>query len=357
MVISPARLREVVRQQFITRNRRIAFTLAVATAAIAVAAVHVSESWSSPGIMILPILAGGYLLWPRALRVLFAVAAAGLVYDILEDRASAGIVLTIVATAVFADVLSRTRGKLGIRGRRGDQMLIELRDRIRAQGTLPDLGEGWGSTVVLRPAGGSSFGGDFVVSASDGKTLELALVDVSGKGIDAGTRALLLSGAFGGLLGSVPREDFLPTCNAYMRRGHAVEGFVTAVHLALDLASGEYVLSSAGHPPAAHYDGASGQWRLTSARGVVLGVVPDMASVPMEAEEGVLRRGDALLLYTDGLVEAAGQDIDAGIDRLLGEAQRMVATGFTSGAPELVTAMQKAVGGSDDCALVLIWRS
>jgi len=43
--------------------------------------------------------------------------------------------------------------------------------------------------VVLEPAGGSSFGGDFLVSAADGKTLELALVDVSGKGIDAGTVA------------------------------------------------------------------------------------------------------------------------------------------------------------------------
>jgi hypothetical protein len=358
MVTTPARLRELIRNQFITRNRRIAFTLALLMAGIAVAAVHLSAWWFSPGVMILPILAGGYFLWPRALRILVAVAAAGLVYDVVEDKAGVGIVLTIVVTAIFADVLSQTRGKLGIRGRRAEQMLIELRDRIRVQGTLPDLGEGWGGTVVLRPAGGSSFGGDFVVSASDDKRLEVALVDVSGKGIDAGTRALLLSGAFGGLLGSVPGEEFLSACNAYMRRGKAVEGFVTAVHLMLDLASGEYTLSSGGHPPAAHYDGAAGRWRVTGERGVVLGVVPDLASVPFESEEGVLRRGDALLLYTDGIVEAPGQDIDAGIDRLLGEAERMVTSGGfgAEAAGVLVTEMQKAVGGSDDCALVLIWR-
>ena len=75
---------------------------------------------------------------------------------------------------------------------------------------MPELPEGWGSQVVLLQAGGSSFGGDFVVSASDGDTLEVALVDVSGKGTDAGTRALMLSGAFGGLLGSVQPERFLP---------------------------------------------------------------------------------------------------------------------------------------------------
>ena len=350
-------LRAQVTKQFITRNRRAAFVLSGLALAIGVAAVHVSVWWFSPGVMILPILAGGLLLWPRALRIFFAFAGAALIYDIVEDKAGFGIIATIVLTAAFADVLARTREKLGLLGLRGDQMLVELRDRIRAQGKLPELGEGWGSAVVLRPAGGSSFGGDFVVSAYDGKTLEVALVDVSGKGIDAGTRALLLSGAFGGLLGSVPREEFLPACNAYMRRGSATEGFVTAVHLALDLTSGEFVLSSAGHPPAAHYEAAASRWRLTRARGIVLGVVPDLHGAAAEQERGVLQRGDALMLYTDGLIEAPGRDIDVGTDRLLAEADEMLTiSSFKTGAPALVTTMQQVIGGSDDCALVLLWR-
>ena len=351
-------LRTQVTKQFITRNRRAAFVLSGLALAIGVAAVHVSVWWFSPGVMILPILAGGLLLWPRALRIFFAFAAAALIYDVVEDKAGFGIIATIVLTGAFADVLARTREKLGLLGLRGDQMLVELRDRIRAQGKLPELGEGWGSAVVLRPACGSSFGGDFVVSACDGKTLEVALVDVSGKGIDAGTRALLLSGAFGGLLGSVPREEFLSACNAYMRRGSATEGFVTAVHLALDLTSGEYVLSSAGHPPAAHYDAAASRWRLTRARGIVLGVVPDLHGAAAEQERGVLQRGDALMLYTDGLIEAPGRDIDVGTDRLLAEADEMLtSSSFKTGAPALVTTMQQVIGGSDDCALVLLWRT
>src|SRR5215469_2928299 len=345
-----------IRQQPVTRNRRVAAGLALVAIVISIAAVHVSAWWFSPGVLILPILCGGLLLWPRALRILFAVVAAGLVYDIIEDKAGAGIVATIAVTAVFADLLANTRGKLGTRGLRADRMMIELRDRIRAQGTLPDLGDGWGSTVVLRPAGGSSFGGDFVVSYSDGKTLEVALVDVSGKGMDAATRALLLSGAFGGVLGSVPREQFLPAANAYLRRGSSDEGFVTAVHLSIELASGEYTLYSAGHPPAARFDATTGQWRTSAARGIVLGVVPDLAAVPDVPEEGVLRRGDAIMLYTDGLVEAPGRDIDEGIARMLGEAERLVVAGFKTGAPELVTTMQRTVASGDDCALVLIWR-
>src|SRR5215469_14615606 len=343
-----------VKRTLITGNRRLALLLTVVTVVISVAAVNVSESWFSPGLLILPVLAGGLLLWPRALRILFVLIAAGLAYDVVEGRAGPGLIATIVVTAIVADVLARTREKLGMLGLRGETMLIELRDRLRAQGTLPELPDGWGSVSVLRPAGGSSFGGDFLVSSCDSKTLEVALVDVAGKGVDAGTRALLLSGAFGGLLGSVPQGEFLPTCNAYVRRGAANEGFVTAIHLALDLATGDFVVSSAGHPPAAHFDSGSGTWRLTAARGIVLGVVADLRLVP---EQGMLRPGDALMLYTDGLVEVPGRDIDDGTDRLLGEADRLVTKGFRTGAADLVRALSAGTGTSDDRALALIWRS
>jgi Stage II sporulation protein E (SpoIIE) len=333
----------------------MALGLALLVVAIGVAAVRVSGDWISPGVMILPILAGGLLLWPRALRILFGVIAVMLGYDWVNNRkVGLGIAATIVLTALFADVLARTRAKLGIQGLRGDQMLIELRDRIRAQGKMPELPDGWHAVSVLRPAGGSSFGGDFLVSACDGKVLEVALVDVAGKGIDAGTRALLLSGAFGGLLGSLPHTEFLAACNAYLRRGGPAEGFVTAVYLTLDLATGDYLISSAGHPPAAHFEVGSGRWRLTSARGIVLGVVPDLRSKP---ENGNLRPGDALMLYTDGLVEGPGRDIDAGIDRLLGAADLLITSGFGEGAAKLVQRMQGGGRTSDDCALALIWRS
>jgi hypothetical protein len=343
-----------IRRQFITRNRRMAALLTIATLGIGIAAVHVSVWWFPPGMMILPVLAGGLLLWPRALRILFGLVALMLAYDALYHRAGPGAIASVVVTALFADVLARTRWKLGVQGLRGDRMLIELRDRIRAQSRLPALPAGWRSAAVLRPAGGASFGGDFLVSACDGKTLEVALVDVSGKGVDAGTRALLLSGAFGGLLGSVPQGEFLSACNAYLRRGSSAEGFVTAVHLALDLATGEYMLASAGHPPPAHFDAGSGTWRLTQARGIVLGVVPDLRTVPAH---GALRPGDALMLYTDGLVEAPGRDIDAGTDRLLGEANRLLATGLQDAAAELVRVVKSGGPRSDDCALVLIWRT
>jgi hypothetical protein len=349
-----ARQRARMSRGFITRNRRTAFALALLTVGIGVGAIKTSADWLSPGVMILPVLAGGLLLWPRALRILFCLVAVMLAIDwVYGKRAGLGIAAAIVVTALFAELLARTRAKLGIQGLRGDRMLVELRDRLRVQGRMPELPDGWGAVSVLRPAGGSSFGGDFLVSACDGKVLELALVDVAGKGIDAGTRALLLSGAFGGLLGSVPHTEYLPACNAYLQRGGPPEGFVTAVHLTLDLVSGDYLISSAGHPPAAQFESGTGRWRLTKARGIVLGVVPELRSRP---ERGVLRFGDALMLYTDGLVEGPGRDIDAGIDRLLGAADQLITGGIEMGAARLVQTVQGGGPNSDDCALAIIWR-
>jgi hypothetical protein len=341
------------RRGHLTRDRNALVGLIVITAALAISA-PTSQTWFSPSAVVLTVLAGGLILRLRSLGVLLGVVAAALVYDAIAvgfHKVGAGVIATILITALLAIVLARSRQRLGVKGLRGEQMLLELRDRLRRHGEMPELPKGWDAKVVLLQAGGSSFGGDFVVSVCDGKKLEVALVDVSGKGVDAGTRALMLSGAFGGLLGSVEPDRFLPACNDYLHRQRWDEGFVTAVHLVIDLTTGEYTVGSAGHPPAVQFDAGSGTWRVSTAKGIVLGVVPQMSAEP---ECGTLRRGDALLLYTDGLVEAPGRDLDAGIDRLVGEAERLVPKGFSEGADELVAEM--AAARDDDCALVLIWR-
>ena len=332
----------------------MAFVLSAVTIAIAVAAVHISEWWFSPGVMILPILAGGLLLWPRALHIYFGFAAAALSYNIIAGKARAGIIATIVVTALFADVLARTREELASRACAGTGCCSSSGTASGPRQT-PRARRGVGISLVLRRR--------VVVRRQLRRVVQRRQDTRSGAGGCVGQgnrrrdRALLLSGALGGLLGSVPREEFLPACNAYMHRGPATEGFVTAVHLWLDLTSGEYVISSAGHPPAVHYNAAAGRWGIARAHGMVFGVVADLHGAATESEHGVLQRGDALMLYTDGMVESPGRDIDAGTDRLLGEAERLLSGGFRAGAPALVAAMQREIGSSDDCALVLIWRT
>ncbi len=341
-----------LRRGRLTRDRHVFAVLAILTVVIGIGAAE--WEWAPSGALVLTVLGGGLLLKVRGLVALLGVVAVMVAYTAWFHHAvvGPGTIGPLGITAVLALSLARTRQKLGVQGLRGDSMLLELRDRLLRQGEMPRLPDGWDAQVVMLQAGGSSFGGDFVVSVRRGDTLELALVDVSGKGTDAGTRALMLSGAFGGLLGSVRPDRFLPACNDFLHRQHWDEGFVTAVHVVIDLTSGEYTVESAGHPPAVQFDAGSGTWQVSPAKGVVLGVVPDMDA---DAVRGQLRSGDALLLYTDGLVESPGRDLDAGIDRLLGEAERLVPQGFRKGARELVETM--AAARDDDCALVLIWRT
>jgi serine phosphatase RsbU (regulator of sigma subunit) len=267
---------------------------------------------------------------------------------------AAGAAIGIAAvTAVIWLASSRLRDRLGVRGTVGEAMLVDLRDRLLAHGEVPALPRGWEVEVVHRSAGGSSFSGDFLVAArsSDRMLLEIALVDVSGKGVGAGTRALLLSGAFGGLLGSLPPAEFLPAANAYLLRQEWPEGFATAVHLVIDLGSGSYEVRSAGHPPVIRFSAGSGKWQTLESTGGLLGVF-DKDDYPPTA--GRLESGDALMLYTDGLVEIPGRDLADGIDKLQGQAERLVTRGFRHGARTLIDAV--GASDSDDRALVLLWR-
>ena len=181
---------------------------------------------------------------------------------------------------------SLRRSRLGVGGATGESMFVDLRDRILAQGGIPELPPGWRVESALRSAGGTPFAGDFLVATRPTpERLEIAVVDVSGKGEEAGTRALQLSGVFGGLLGAVPPERFLTAANDYLLRQDWAEGFATAVHLSLDLAGGAFVVRSAGHPPAVLR--AGGRWSLVDSSGPVLGLVPD---ADFDAAAGRLER-------------------------------------------------------------------
>ncbi len=331
--------------------------LVVLSVLLIVAGELAGPMWFPASSQVVPLLGGGLLLRPSAMRWLLAVVVLAMVYDIVDlglVNTRPGSIAVVAITAGVAYEFARGREETGLAGSSGDTFLVELRERLQSQGQLPPLPRPWTGEAVLRPAGDAPFAGDFVVSSlsEDGRTFELALVDVSGKGVEAGTRALLLSGALGGLLGSLRPEEFLPAANRYLDRQAWDEGFATAVHLVLDLVDGGFSVESAGHPPAAHFDAGSGRWALLTAEGFALGLVPD---VSYTAQTGRLDPGDALILYTDGLVEIPGRDLAVGIDKLLGEAERLVPRGFTGGADLLV--QQVAGASNDDRGLVLLWRT
>ncbi len=119
----------------------------------------------------------------------------------------------------------------------------------------------------------------------------------------------------------------------------------------LDPADGTLRFANAGHPPPLVRRADGAVHRLTDGLSHPLGVT--MAHFHAEAEL-TLAVGDALLLYTDGLVERRGEVIDAGIDRL---AERLAA-GFTSAedtCERIVAALDD--GLPDDVAILAVART
>jgi len=306
----------------------------------------------------IPIVIANIVLSPRSLPwfvvyvlgVLVVVVAATADTQ-LDGRRVGGVVISFVVGLIVL-IASFRRSRLGVAGSLGESMLVDLRERITKQGVIPRLPDDWYAEAVMRSAGASSFAGDFMVAslARDTRTFHVAVVDVSGKGEQAGTRSLLLSGAFGGLLGALPPDQFLPAANDYLLRQDWSEGFATAVHLCIDLSTGEFEIRSAGHPPAVQLQAGSGRWVVHEVEGPILGLMGD---AEFAVTRGVLQRGDAMLMFTDGLVETPQRDISLGIDKLLGQGERLLREGFEHGAERLVAKIDSI---NDDRALLLLHR-
>ena len=306
--------------------------------------------------MVLPMLLGSLFLGPRQLPwfviyVLALMVVGMLRIETLTTRIIGGVAVMYLAGLIIM-LTSFRRTRLGVAGTQGESMLVDLRDRIQQQGLMPRIPHGWLAESAIRSAGGTPFAGDFIVTAMPEFTdrLEVAVVDVSGKGEAAGTRALLLSGAFGGLLGAVPPVDFLKAANDYLLRQEWDEGFATAVHLAVDLRTGAFEIRSAGHPPAAHRSAGTGRWTTCDGEGPALGLLDGVDFPPVT---GLLRPGDVLMLYTDGLVESRTRDISSGIDRMLGEAEPVLHGTLEGAADRLVSLVGSR---ADDRALVVLRR-
>jgi hypothetical protein len=344
------------------RRRRIAARQVVSTAALIGLTVLAGfgmtmwPAWVTPTSALLILLLGVF-----ALRLPGMIALGGTVLALVvalrltgfaDVEPGAVIVLCIGVVAAVAFV--RARDRLGLRGAASDLMLVDLRDRLVAHGRIPPLPPQWRVDSVVRSAYAEAFSGDFVVASRSqvGQLLEIVLVDVSGKGQEAGVRSLLLSGAFGGLLGAMAPEEFFPAANTYLLGQDWPEGFATAVHLAIWLDTGRFWVSTAGHPPAVHLRSGSGRIEMIDTTGgPALGILADPR---FASHTGVIEPGDTVMLYTDGLVETPGADVELGIDRLMGEAERFIATG--SGDAAAVIAGVRA-GDTDDRALILVHRA
>ena len=124
----------------------------------------------------------------------------------------------------------------------------------------------------------------------------------------------------------------------------------TAACLLLDPATGELVYSRAGHPPPLVAD-QNGTTFLDDGLGPALGL-PGGGARP-EAVTTV-PAGASLLLFTDGLIEARGADLDDGLRRLAAAVSARASTPLDALVDGVLGALADPAGVDDDIAMVAV---
>jgi len=183
-------------------------------------------------------------------------------------------------------------------------------------------------------------GGDYFdfLPMADGRTLAV-VADVSGHNLASG---MLMVNARSTLKTLAAGMDLLPQIFDDLGRAlyHDLvrtELFITAVGVALSPAGREVELASAGHNDSLLYRAATGVIERISSASTVLGFVADEHH---EVRRVTMEPGDVLLLYTDGVVEAADARGEMLGDDRLEELLRGVAT---DGAEDILSAVFSAV--------------
>jgi serine phosphatase RsbU (regulator of sigma subunit) len=209
--------------------------------------------------------------------------------------------------------------EVGVLARSLETMASQVQERFDRQHTiastlqtaflpqrLPDL-PGYTLHAAYQPASREAeVGGDFydVFRLPEGH-VGLLLGDVSGKGVAAATYATMaryMTRAFASDT-NAPAE-VLNRLNRAMFAGIEDElVFVTAFYAVLKIESGELTYSNAGHWPPLLAQGKETQ--VIGGQGVALGVSPEARYQQGHVQ---VSPGDTLLLFTDGLVEVAGED-------------------------------------------------
>jgi serine phosphatase RsbU (regulator of sigma subunit) len=213
-----------------------------------------------------------------------------------------------------------------------------------------ELGAAYESSARVE-VGGDVY--DFMELA-DGR-LAVTLGDVTGHGIEAAADMAMAKFVFR----SLAREhsepsDFLESANDVVVGEIAPGKFITMVYIVIDPRSGAVAAAGAGHP-APRVVRADGNVTSLEARGLVLGIE---AGQGYEDVHGQLDRGDTVVLYTDGVLEARRDGVLYGperLDALLAERRSLPPEQLAHAVLDDCRAFAEGEL-ADDCAVVVVRR-
>jgi serine phosphatase RsbU (regulator of sigma subunit) len=231
-----------------------------------------------------------------------------------------------------------------------DSMQRSLLPRFRPHVAGLEIGAVYESSALV------GVGGDVYDYLKTGEgRLAIVLGDVTGHGIDAAADMAMAKFVFRSLARLYPEPAaFLAAANDVVVEEIGAGKFITMLYLTIDAEIGQVACASGGHPPPrlVHEDGAV---ESLEALGLVLGIEPGQ---PYEELRRPFEPGAAVVLYTDGVVEARRESElygEARLDRLLSEHCGLPAQEL---ADAVVEDCRSWGGGDlrDDCAVVVVRR-
>lgn len=207
-----------------------------------------------------------------------------------------------------------------------------------------------GAEIAVRyvaGASGTEVGGDWydVIDLGDGR-VALIVGDVAGKGVQAA--AIMAAMRYG--THAIAAQDVEPgAVLAGINRLEGIRGdFVTMICGVLDVERRTVAVSSAGHPPPLVIEGDDARFVSTPV-GPPVGFLHD---VGYETDTATIAPGATLLMFTDGLYERPGEDLDIGLERL-----RSAARDHRGSLPDLLEHIRNELVGTegrDDIAMLAI---
>ena len=205
-------------------------------------------------------------------------------------------------------------------------------------------------------------GGDYYdVVQLDSHHLGFIVGDVSGKGVSAALYMAQVKGVFQSLGNAVSStREILVRMNTPLCLGMEKKSFISMLYAVLDTRTGVLTFSRAGHCPLLHV--ADGKARYLQPSGMALGLeLSTRFADSLEEESLVLKSGDTVVMYTDGVTEArdpAGNEFQ--YDRLAAIVESSARGSAEDVLDGIVSAVHRhtASGHAEDdvTLLVLHWK-
>ncbi|HEX2296142.1 MAG TPA: GAF domain-containing SpoIIE family protein phosphatase [Actinomycetota bacterium] len=181
---------------------------------------------------------------------------------------------------------------------------------------LPEM-EGYESAAVYEPASGEAdIGGDFfdVFDLGDG-SFAIVVGDVSGKGAEAAAytaMAKYMLRAFA--IRNAQPASVLYHLNNALVTGFGEDRFATLMYALFDPDERKLTIAVGGHPPPLIYRAGADEVEAVGLSGTIVGAFADQS---FDQTSFVLGPRDAMLAFTDGLVEARRGDELYGRERVI----------------------------------------